>query len=127
MIGVGTDILEIERIREVVARQGEPFACRILTDVELAYCHKHADPIPHIAARFSAKESVSKALGCGIGSKLGWHDMEISHDPSGRPVVRLAPQVAVVFGGPSIALSISHCRAYVSTVAIISYSPDASV
>lgn len=121
MIGVGTDIVEIERVRKAVAK--ETFSRRILTDSELAYCNTHADPVPHIAARFSAKESVAKALGCGIGERLGWHDMEIVHAPSGQPNVRLRPEVLARFNNPQIALSMSHCKAYVSTVALVYFKP----
>lgn len=117
--GIGTDILEIERIREAISRQGEAFIQRIFTAQEQAYCRQHRDPMPQFAARFSAKESIVKALGCGFGDKIGWQDIEISHDHAGKPIVHFSSKIQQSFNHPHVILSISHCREYVSTVALL--------
>jgi holo-[acyl-carrier protein] synthase len=117
--GVGTDILEIERIREVISREGEAFIKRIFTPQEQAYCQKYKDPMPQFAARFSAKESIVKALGCGVGEKIGWQDIEISHDKAGKPIVAFSAKINKRFNNPQVILSMSHCRDYVSTVALL--------
>ena len=65
--GLGMDLADMERVRQALRKNGEAFALRICTPDEWAYCRKHADPVPHLAARFAAKEAVAKALGTGIG------------------------------------------------------------
>ena len=117
--GIGTDIIEIERIREAIAEHGDAFINRIFTPAEQAYCKKHRDPIPHYAARFSAKESIVKALGCGIGEHISWHDIDISHDPAGKPLATLSPAAEKRFNHPRLLISMSHCKAYVSSIALV--------
>lgn len=117
--GIGTDILEIARVRESIERHGQAFLDKIFTRSEQAYCQKHRDPMPQYAARFSAKESVVKALGCGFGDKIGFLDIEISHDPLGKPLVHLSPSVKESFKHPNIIISMSHCKEYVSTIALL--------
>lgn len=117
--GIGTDIIEIERIREAIAKHGDAFIQRIFTSGELAYCKKYSDPMPQYAARFSAKESIVKALGCGFGDQIGWHDIDISHDKAGKPLVTFSAVARERFKNPKILLSMSHCKEYVSTVAIL--------
>ena len=117
-IQIGHDILEIARIRKTYARYGNRFLHRILTNQEITYCLAHADPVPRIAARFSAKESIAKALGTGIHDALNWKDIEIQHTPQGAPFVILTPSARERFCDPKIALSISHCHTFVSTTAL---------
>ena len=62
------DLADMERVRQALRKNGEAFALRICTPDEWAYCRKHADPVPHLAARFAAKEAVAKALGTGNGA-----------------------------------------------------------
>lgn len=65
--GLGMDLIDLDRVRQALQKNGEAFALRICTPDEWAYCRKHADPVPRLAARFAAKEAVAKALGTGIG------------------------------------------------------------
>ncbi|MFI5333891.1 MAG: holo-ACP synthase [Chlamydiales bacterium] len=118
IFGIGNDIMEIDRIGESYREHGERFLERILTPKERAYCHKHQDLLPHIAARFSGKEAVAKALGVGIGERLSWQDIEILNDEKGKPCVTLSPKAMKEFDNPKLFLSISHCKLYVSAVAI---------
>ena len=89
ILGVGIDIIEVARIRSSYERFGERFVNRILLPNEIAYCLSHKVPAPFLAARFAAKEAISKAFGTGIGAQLGWQDMEVGRKESGEPFVIL--------------------------------------
>ncbi|HKB89008.1 MAG TPA: holo-ACP synthase, partial [Opitutaceae bacterium] len=77
LIGLGCDIIEVERIRGVLERQGERFLKRVFTDEEKAYCLSLKHPHKHLAARFAAKEAVSKAFSTGIGAELSWTSVSV--------------------------------------------------
>ena len=87
ILGIGNDIIEIERIRASIDNHGYRLISRLFTTDEQDYCLKHKDPIPHFAGRFSAKEAVVKALGTGFGEHASWLDISIVNDPSGKPNV----------------------------------------
>src|SRR5437016_13685299 len=89
ILGIGTDIIEVERIQASFERFGERFLKRILHPGEIAYCLSHKIPAPFLAARFAPKEAISKAFGTGIGAQLSWHDMEVARRESGQPYVIL--------------------------------------
>ena len=89
ILGVGIDIIEVARIASSYEKFGERFVSRILHADEIAYCLSHKNPAPFIAARFAAKEAISKAFGTGISAELGWQDMEIFKKESGEPFVVL--------------------------------------
>jgi holo-[acyl-carrier protein] synthase len=108
-LSVGVDIVEIDRVAGVIARWGERFLRRIYTETELAYCRGR---IPELAARFAAKEAITKALGTGILG-LAWREMEIVADPLGKPLVRLygrASARAAAIRLSDFAVSLSHSR-----------------
>lgn len=113
MRGLGTDIIEIQRIKEAIERQGERFTHRIFTQKEREYCKQSKIPYPHYAARFAAKEAISKALGTGFGEKLSWQDIEIINDANGKPEVHLKNG-----GSAQFLLSMSHCKEYATATAI---------
>ncbi len=86
--GIGVDICRAERIAESLKRFGERMERRLYTPDELAYCRGHKDPLPHLAARFAAKEAASKALGTGIAGGIAWTQIEVVQ-PGGRvPTLR---------------------------------------
>ncbi|MGE3954481.1 MAG: holo-ACP synthase [Parachlamydiales bacterium] len=114
----GIDLVEIARFAESVERQGEPFLKRLFTPSELAYCRRFADPLPHYAARFAAKEAVAKALECGIGEHLSWHDVEVGHTATGSPTVTLSERAQKRFGDPHLTLSLSHSRTLATAIVI---------
>ena len=87
--GLGMDLADMERVRQALRKNGEAFALRICTPDEWAYCRKHADPVPHLAARFAAKEAVAKALGTGIGAKCAFTDVEVVRGDAGVPSILL--------------------------------------
>lgn len=118
MIGLGNDILEIQRIREAIEVHGDKFIQRLFTPREQEYCSKYNDSAPHYAARFSAKESIVKALGSGIGEDASWLDIEIINDPQGKPEVFFSDKIKSRFKNPEVLIAISHSNHHVSTVAI---------
>jgi holo-[acyl-carrier protein] synthase len=122
ILGVGIDIVEVARIRAAWKEHAERFLHRFLLEGEIRYCLSHADPAPAIAARFAAKEAVSKAFGTGIGGEIGWHDIEIVRGESGRPDVVLHEAGARLLaerGARRIHVSLSHAREHATAVAIL--------
>lgn len=87
--GIGTDIIQVQRIAEALGRHGERFASRILTERELVQFHHAQDAERFLAKRWAAKEAIAKALGTGIGSRVTFHSMDIHHDAHGKPLVVL--------------------------------------
>ena len=123
MIAIGTDILKVARVGEVLSRVGERFVKRILTDVEQREYADSGQPSRLLAKRFAAKEAIAKALGTGIGNGVSWQDIQIEHDDKGAPLVRLsggALQVAEARGGERVALSIADENEYVVAFAVLS-------
>ena len=122
ILGVGIDIIEVARVAGSVERFGERFYKRILLPDEIAYCLLHKAPAPFIAVRFAAKEAISKAFGTGIGSQLGWHDMEVRRKESGEPYVILHDGGARLLqerGGRLVHLTLSHTENYAVSMAIL--------
>lgn len=129
ILGTGIDIIEVERIRNSYAKFGERFVNRILRPAELAYCLQHRDPGPFLAARFAAKEAISKAFGTGIGAQLGWQDMEVGRKESGEPFVILHNRGARLLEARRahrVHLSLSHTQNYAAATAILE-GPDVPV
>src|SRR5439155_17326018 len=93
VIDIGVDIVECVRIRRSIDRFGDRFLNRIFTDGEIEYSMSMKFPARHLAARFAAKEAVSKAFGTGIGKAMGWRDIDVRKKPSGEPFL--------VFSGPA--------------------------
>ncbi len=121
-LGIGIDIIEVARIRASHERFGERFLNRILLPGEIAYCLSHRIPAPHLAARFAAKEAISKAFGTGIGKDLGWRDMEVMRRESGQPYVVFHGAGLVLFqnrGATQLVLSLSHTEGYAAAVAVL--------
>jgi holo-[acyl-carrier protein] synthase len=111
IVGTGTDLAEVDRIREAIERYGQKFIQRIYTPLEIAYVERKANKFERYAARFAAKEAGMKALGTGWRRGVRWHDFEISNLPSGRPTLRLhgiASEFAEKLGVKTISLSITH-------------------
>ena len=94
IVGTGTDVTSLERIRELRDRHGERFLRRVYTEIERSYCDAFKDPTPHLAARFAAKEATYKALG-GIGP-LRWVEMEVRNDERGKPCLYFHGETAAL-------------------------------
>jgi holo-[acyl-carrier protein] synthase len=122
ILGVGIDIIEVARIRRSYEKFGERFVNRILHPAEIAYCLTHKSPAPFIAARFAAKEAISKAFGTGIGAQLGWQDMEVRRKESGEPYVVLhagGQKLLAERGGRIVLISLSHTEEHATAEAIL--------
>lgn len=90
VIGTGVDLVENERIRDLLEKWGLRFRSRVFLPSEQKYCDGKASPWLYYAGRFAVKEAVAKAFGTGIGVDLGWLDMEIMKDPeTGAPSLAL--------------------------------------
>src|SRR5436305_8384570 len=119
ILGHGIDIVETERIRQLVERHGERFIERVFTPGEHAYCQMNAKRYyEHLAGRFAAKEAVLKVLGTGWRGGIAWTDIEIRPEPSGQPVVylsgeclRIASQIGIVRWHVSISHIVTHATA----------------
>ena len=115
ILGTGVDIVETARIQASMAKFGDRFLQRCFWPAEVAYCQSMKFPALHFAARFAAKEAISKAFGTGIGRQLGWKDMEIRKRDSGEPFVVLhgkGQELAQRRGVTTVLVSLSHCQAY---------------
>ena len=119
MIRVGTDLIEIERIRRALARY-ERFRDRCFTPDEQAYCESRPNPAQSYAGRFAGKEAVGKALGFGVARAFAWRDVEIVGRP--KPSVRLHGRVqawARRLGAGEIDLSMTHSRELASATCVV--------
>ena len=122
ILGSGIDIIEVGRVETAREKHGERFLKRILHPAETAYCLSHKSPGPFLAARFAAKEAISKAFGTGIGAQLGWQDMEIGRKDTGEPYVILHGKGLELLsrrGARCVHLSLSHTEKYATAVAIL--------
>ena len=111
IIATGIDLIEISRIAEVFARQGERFRRRVFTETEIEYCEGRASRFASYAARFAAKEAAMKALKTGWADGVAWHDIEVVRDEQGAPSLRLrgrALEVMTRLGATKTHLSLTH-------------------
>lgn len=111
VVGLGLDLVEVERLRAVIARQGDRFLRRVFTEGEREYCSAKSEPAVFYAARFAAKEAVSKAFGTGIGATIGWLDIEVLRNVSGAPEILLTgkgAELAESRGVVRVLLSLTH-------------------
>ncbi len=118
ILGIGNDIIEIERIRKSMDTHGLRMLAKLFTTQEQDYCLKYQDPVPHFAGRFSAKEAVVKALGTGFGEHASWLDIIIINNSAGKPVVNFSPALQKKLDGTTVLVSISHCQLYVTAFAL---------
>jgi holo-[acyl-carrier protein] synthase len=86
--GIGVDVVKVERLVESLGRFGERMEKRLFTDEELAYCRRHKDPLPHLAARFAAKEAAFKAIGTGLSGGVSWKQAEVVQPGGQVPKLR---------------------------------------
>ncbi len=122
ILGIGMDVVETKRISDSLERFGDRFLHRIFLEGEIVYSQSMKFPHLHLAARFAAKEAISKAFGTGIGHSMGWRDLEIEREPSGAPKVRLhgrAEAFAKEKGVKEVHISLSHTAEYGAASAVI--------
>jgi holo-[acyl-carrier protein] synthase len=121
--GIGVDIVDIERIRALVDGEGDRFLLKVFTTAEITYCNSKARRHQHFAARFAAKEAVSKALATGWAGDFRWKDVEVTNDPSGLPRIALHGQLREHVGPARIQISLSHADNHVVAMAVIEETP----
>jgi holo-[acyl-carrier protein] synthase len=122
ILGIGMDIVETKRIAESMERFGERFLKRVFSEGEVAYARSMKQPQLHLAARFAAKEAISKAFGTGIGHEMGWRDLEIVRESNGQPRVVLhgkAEAHAKARGVQAVHVSLSHTTEYGAASAVV--------
>jgi len=112
VIGIGVDLVECARIQRAIDRFGDRFLDRVFTDGEIEYSMSMKFPARHLAARFAAKEAVSKAFGTGIGKAMGWRDIDVRKKPSGEPFL--------VFSGP--AKQLAERRGVITALVTLSHT-----
>ncbi len=118
--GIGTDIVEVERIKKSVERYGDKFLDKIFTEVELEYSLNKKSKFLHLAGRFAAKEAVVKALAPCCEKGFNWKDIEIYNDSAGRPFVRLYGKFEEFTAGKfDVLISISHSENYATAIALL--------
>lgn len=114
---VGTDIIQIKRIEKLVKKYGIKFKQRYLSKKEIAMARK----LETLAGLWAAKEAISKALGCGIGAQLAFHDIIIAKDHKGAPFFKLTKEAQKVFRIKSSSISISHDGGFAIAIAVIDF------
>ena len=111
IFGTGLDIVEIDRIKNSLKKYSPKFEQKIFTSAEIDYCQSQGDPAKHFAARFAVKEAVSKCMGTGITGALGFKDMEVINEKTGKPILFMKGKGKELFEKlklKSIHISISH-------------------
>ncbi len=111
ILGIGTDLADVDRIEQSIARYGDRFVHRIFTSAEIDYVSQKNNRFERYAARFAAKEAGMKALGTGWSGGVRWQDFEVANLPSGRPTLKLhgkAAEYAEALGARHIHLSLTH-------------------
>lgn len=124
--GLGVDLVEVGRLRRAVERWKERFLRRIFTQAELDYCLTRRDPIPHLAARFAAKEACLKALGTGLRLGVSWRELEVLRERGQPPTLVLSGRskaIGLSKGATHVLLSLTHDGDYAFAQAILMGAP----
>jgi holo-[acyl-carrier protein] synthase len=127
LIALGLDLVETERVKQVWESHGERFLKRVLLPEEIEYCLGVASPEIHIAARWAAKEAISKCFRTGITKAFGWHDARIAREPEGAPYVILSEKALALarsMGGNHILVTLTHTRHYAAAQAALVASDE---
>ena len=124
VLGVGIDLVDLERIARMLSDKGEHAMARLFTPEERAYLATRPDPTGNAAARIAAKEAVYKAMQALPGARaIGWREIEVTRDPQGRPAIRLhglAERLANEVGGVMVQVSLTHSATAAGAVAVVS-------
>ena len=120
--GIGIDLVNVKRIEDALQRWGERFQRKVFTTGEIVYCLRKRNPFPNFAARFAAKEAFVKALGLGIRRGVHWKEVEVQHDPLGKPTLKVsgrALEICQQGGIEGLFLSLTHNHEYSSAMVIL--------
>ena len=127
IFGIGTDIVNIKRIKKILKNNGSRFKNKIFSENEINYCEKKRDPAPFYAKRFAAKEAFTKALGTGFRKGITFKNISVINDKNGKPSIKLSGKVKrylkkkIKSNKYSIHLSLSDDRPWAQATVIISY------
>lgn len=120
IVGIGTDIIEVERIANALSEYGEQFEQKVFAPEEIAYCRlTPRRSAERYAARFAAKEAFSKALGTGIRMGTRWRDIVIRKHPSGKPILELRGSLAERCAGMKLHVSLTHTEGMAMAVVVL--------
>lgn len=123
VIGVGIDLVDLERVRVLLANKGEKAMTRFFSERERQYLASRGDATGHAAARIAAKEAVYKAMQALDGARgIGWREMEVCRDADGRPAIQLhglAARLSEKYGGLRIQISLTHSALSAGAVAVV--------
>lgn len=122
LIGLGCDLIDVDRIQGVLTKHGDRFLKRVFTEEEQAYCSTLKYPYKHYAARWAAKEAVSKCFTTGIGEYLHWTSVSVYHGVRKEPLVRLDEKATALLkevGATHVWLTLSHTDRHAMAVAAL--------
>jgi holo-[acyl-carrier protein] synthase len=122
ILGIGQDLVELDRIHKALEQYGDRFMERCFTEEERRFLSARRDPVPGYAARFAAKEAGAKALGTGIAKGVGWKEIEVRREPGERPTLHFygrAAEIAERMGVRQIHVSLTHGRDVASAFVIL--------
>ena len=122
ILGVGIDLVEIDRFKSALRRHGDRLLKKVFTDSERVYCEAQMNRLAHYAARFAGKEAVLKALGTGWRGGIKWTDVDIYHDKLGKAEVKLsgvAAKVAEEKGVKRVLITLSHSDRYANAFSVV--------
>lgn len=123
VVGIGTDLIEIERVEQSIQRFGSRFLERVFTAGEIAYCQqKRKTAGESFAARFAAKEAGAKALGTGISRGISWKEIEVRREAGERPTLHWSGRAAVraaELGASRVSLSLTHSESVAMAMVIV--------
>jgi holo-[acyl-carrier protein] synthase len=128
ILGIGTDIVNIQRMKQILKKRNNNFKKRIFSKKEIIYCEKKKQPYSFFAKRFAAKEALSKALGTGIRKGINFKDIEISNDNFGKPSIHLKGSTEIFLKKKiknkkySIYLSLSDDAPWAQATVIVSHT-----
>ncbi|MBI3586357.1 MAG: holo-ACP synthase [Ignavibacteriales bacterium] len=117
--GIGVDVVDVDRMKQALDAWGQQLMEKLFTKAEITYCTAKKNPSEHFAARFAAKEAVSKAIQTGWSGAFRWKDVEVANSPSGAPKIIVHHTLASTLGAAKIHLSLSHTKTTVVAFAII--------
>ena len=126
IIGVGVDLIEVERVENSLRKFPRRFERKVFTETERAYCGRRAVPGRHFAARFAAKEAFLKAIGTGKSQGIAWTDVGIVNQPSGKPELQVtgrARDICNEQGATRMHVSLSHNREHAMAVVVLENDP----
>lgn len=120
--GIGIDLVENDRMNNIIQKWGDKFLCRVFSEREIDYCGRHAQAYIHYGARFAVKESFLKAIGIGLGRGVKLKEIEVVNEENGKPTLMLhggAQEHVVRAGIEKIHLSITHTKGYASAMVLL--------